>query len=190
MIYGEKTMEEMAALETAASMCAAARTAPKATGIDKIVTLVLTGEEKDLLASKMEEIYLRKFGRTEGHYVRDAKGVRKSDAIVLIGVEKNYLGLSNCAFCGFESCGANAKAGGRCVFDGINLGIAIGSAASVAADSRVDSRVLFSAGKAAEEMNYIDGKDIIWEAIPISIYGKSPFFDRDKDRPIRSRRDI
>ena len=96
--------------------------------------------------------------------------------------------MQHCSFCGFENCGKNKQAGGRCVFDGINLGIAIGSAVSVAADHRVDSRVLFSAGKVAEEMNYVEGKDIIWEAIPISAFGKSPFFDRDKDRPVRARR--
>lgn len=188
MIYTEKTMEEKAALQTAAKMCAAARTAPKGQGKDRILTLVLTGKEKDELADKMEEVYLREFGKTEGHYVRDAKGVRAADALVLIGTEKFYEGLAHCSFCGFKNCAENAKAGARCVFNGIDLGIAIGSAVSVAADERVDSRVIFSAGKVAEEMNYVEDKDVIWEAIPISIYGKNPFFDRDKDRPVRPRR--
>ena len=37
------------------------------------------------------------------------------------------------------------------------MGIAIGSAVSVAADNRVDSRVMFSIGKVAEEMDYAEG---------------------------------
>jgi len=47
MIYTAKQMEEQAIMETASRMCAAARTAPKACGIDNILTLVLTGAEKD-----------------------------------------------------------------------------------------------------------------------------------------------
>ena len=56
MMYQSQQMEEQAVLQVAAEMCAAARTAPKAKGIDKICTMVLTGEEKDQLAKKMEEI--------------------------------------------------------------------------------------------------------------------------------------
>ena len=60
---------------------------------------------------------------------------------------------------------------------GSACGIAVGSAVSVAADDRVDSRVLYSAGKAAQLMQYEDF-DVVWLAIPIAAYGKSPFFDR------------
>jgi uncharacterized ferredoxin-like protein len=35
-------------------MCVAARTAPKARGMDNIVSTVLTGKEKESLARKME----------------------------------------------------------------------------------------------------------------------------------------
>ena len=41
----------------------------------------------------------------------------------------------------------------------------------------MDSRVLYSAGKAAQLMQYEDF-DVVWLAIPIAAYGKSPFFDR------------
>lgn len=180
MIYNEKQMEEKAVLETAAKMCAAARTAPKTKGVDNIVTVVLTGKEKDELADKMEEVYLREFGETEGHYVRDGRNLRTAGAVVLIGVKRAYTGLPHCSFCGFKNCGENKKMGGRCAFNTIDLGIAIGSAVSVAADNRVDSRVMFSIGKVAEEMNYAEGEDIIWEGIPIIVSGKSPFFDRVK----------
>ena len=56
MIYTGDEMEKKAVLETASRMCAAARTAPKTRHIDGIHTLVVTGEEKDALADKMEEI--------------------------------------------------------------------------------------------------------------------------------------
>lgn len=59
MLYKHDYMEEQAALQTAARMCAAARTAPKAHGKDTICTLVLTGEDKEALALKMEAVGTR-----------------------------------------------------------------------------------------------------------------------------------
>ena len=52
MIYRSEQMEEQAVLQAAAQMCAAARTAPKAKGIDEICTVVLTGKEKRSLRKK------------------------------------------------------------------------------------------------------------------------------------------
>ena len=188
MIYHEKQMEEKAVLDIAALMCAAARTAPKTKGVDNIFTVVLTGKEKDELADKMKEVYKREFGLEEGHYVRDGENLRASDAVVLIGAKKFYYnGLPHCSLCGFENCGECRKAGGRCAFPLIDLGIALSSAAAVAADNRADSRIMFSIGKVAEEMNYVEGEEITWQGIPISVYGKSPFFDRDKKRGRRER---
>lgn len=62
MLYKSELLEEKAVLATAAKMCAAARTAPKAHGKDTLHSLVLTGEEKELLAKKMEEIGIREMG--------------------------------------------------------------------------------------------------------------------------------
>ena len=61
-MYESEYMEEKAALQTAAKMCAAARTAPKGHGKDTLHTLVLTGDEKERLAQKMEEVGLREMG--------------------------------------------------------------------------------------------------------------------------------
>ena len=170
-------MEEQAALATAARMCAAARTAPKAKGIDRIVTLVLTGAEKDALADKMHEVARREFGDAPSTFHRDAENLRAAAAVVLIGSKPMQRGLAYCSLCGFASCAACREAGGRCCFDGIDLGIALGSAVSVAADERVDSRIMYTIGKAAEEMGYEEGP-VIWHGIPLSVTGKSPFFDR------------
>lgn len=177
MIYRSDTMEQNAVLQTAAAMCAAARTAPKTHGTDRIHTLVLTGEEKDALAQKMREIADRGLGeRTSVWYGRDAANVRAAQAVVLIGAGKKPVGLPSCGFCGFGDCGGCKKAGGTCAFAYVDLGVAADSAALAAADSRVDSRIMFSIGKAAEEIAYVS--DCLWLGIPISVSGKSVFFDR------------
>ena len=178
MLYNSSEMEQQAIMEAASLMCAAARTAPKTKGMDNIVTLVLTGEDIQKLSDKMKEISLREFGKPEGHFTRDAMNILQAQAVVLIGVKRNWYGLPFCSLCGFTNCGECKKAGANCAFAPMDLGIALCSAVSIAADLRVDNRILFSAGKAAEEMGYFDGEDIIWQGIPISIAGKNVFFDR------------
>lgn len=178
MLYQSNEMEQKAILDAAAQICAAARTAPKAKGMDNIVTLVLTGEDIEKLSQKMQEIGLREFGQPEGHFARDAANLLQAQAVVLIGVKRRWYGLPYCSMCGFANCDACKKANANCVFAPMDLGIAIGSAVATAADLRVDNRILFSAGKAAEEMGYFDDEDVIWQGIPLSITGKNPFFDR------------
>ena len=53
MMISSEQAEKEALLSTAQAMCAAARTAPKAKGVDHIVSCILTGEEKDALADQM-----------------------------------------------------------------------------------------------------------------------------------------
>lgn len=178
MLYSSHEMEQKAALEVAGLMCAAARTAPKTKGMDNIVTLVLTGDEIQKLSDKMKQIGLREFGEPEGHFARDSVNILQAQAVVLIGVKRAWYGLPYCSLCGFKNCGDCRKANANCAFAPIDLGIALSSAVSVAADMRVDSRIMFSIGKAAEEMDYIEDKNVIWQGIPISIAGKNVFFDR------------
>lgn len=178
MLFQSETMEERGVLDTAAKMCVAARTAPKAKGEDFIVTLVLTGEEKDLLADKMEEIGNREFKeKGSAWYGRDAGNVRKSQAVVLIGARKSYRKVAKCALCGFENCKACKDAGANCAHLFIDMGIALSSAALAASSRNVDNRMMWSAGKAAAEMNYTD-TEVFWVGIPISATGKNIFFDR------------
>lgn len=174
MRYESRELEEKSVLATAAKMCAAARTAPKARGIDRIETLVLTGEEKDKLADKMEEIF-ETTGEANAFFKRDAGNVRVSEAVVLIGTKKAYLGLTYCGFCGLENCGNCYQKGGGCAFDYVNLGIALSSAAVAAQMDFVDNRIMFSIGKAWMDM---EGDDIVWFGIPLSVTGKSKYFDR------------
>ena len=176
MIYTSDKMEEAALLDAAQLMCAAARTAPKTRGLDNVKTLVLTGEDILALADKMEEIDLRVNNGERTFLSRDAGNLRRSGAVVLVGIEKKTYGL-NCRYCGFESCAECVSGGGTCFFCGTDLGIAVSSAVSTAANLRVDSRVMFSVGRCAAEMGYA-GENTLWLGIPLSATGKSPYFDR------------
>ena len=176
MIYNSDTLEREALLDCARRMCAAARTAPKAKGIDNIVTLVLTGEDKDRVADEMERLaepLQYKF------FLRDAGNIRDAGALVLLGIREGQRGLNDgCGHCHFDNCADCALHHGVCVYDPMDLGIAIGSAVAIAADCRVDNRVLFSAGRAAMEMNLMGADVKMVMGIPLAIAGKSPFFDR------------
>lgn len=85
---------------------------------------------------------------------------------------------AGCQYCHFESCADCTEKDGLCAWDAIDIGIAIGSAAAAAADARVDSRVMFSVGRAAKSLGLLGEKASLVLALPLSISGKSPFFDR------------
>ena len=176
MIYSSKDMESRAVLDTAAKICAAARTAPKTRGMDGLVTCVLTGEDKSQLAAQMRKL------ADELDYAffnRDADSVDASDAVVLFGMEEVRRGLdAGCQYCHFESCADCTEKDGLCAWDAVDLGIAIGSAAASAADSRVDSRVMFSVGRSAMSLGLPMQDATLVLGVPVSISGKSPYFDR------------
>lgn len=172
MLISSKTAEEKALLDTACAICAAARTAPKACGIDRMDTAILIGEDKDALAEEMRRL------NDDSFFVRDADNVDRSGAVVLIGVTEETRGLNEiCGLCHHENCAACRAANGCCVFNALDLGIAIGSAVSQAADLRVDNRVMFTIGKAAASLELM-GEHTLIMGIPLSISGKSPYFDR------------
>ncbi|MDO4287589.1 MAG: DUF2148 domain-containing protein [Eubacterium sp.] len=176
MIIDGKMAERDAVLQTAAQMCAAARTAPKTRGMDYIKTCIVTGEDREQLAAEMERLAAQ---LDYAFFTRDAGCVRKSEAVVLVGVTGARRGLNEgCGYCNNENCAACAAVDGICVYDPMDLGIALGSAVSVAADNRVDSRIMFSAGKAGLSLGFL-GEDVsIVMGIPVSATGKSPYFDR------------
>ena len=176
MLYISQEMETRAALEAAAKICAAARTAPKAKGVDRIHTLTLTGAEKDAVADEME-----RFGaeHNAAFFLRDAGNVRAAAALVFIGIEEGVRGLNDlCGYCHHANCGACKAANGVCVYDPMDVGIALGSAAAAAADCRVDSRILFTAGRAALSLGLMGENVRLIYGLPVSVSGKSPFFDR------------
>lgn len=167
--------EKNGLLDFARMICAAARTAPKGRGLDLITTAIVDGEDKNKLADRMHLIAERD---SVAFFARDAENVRQSQLVILFATSKKPLGLPNCGFCGFGNCGELQQSGGVCAFNSGDLGIAIGSAVSRAADLRIDNRILYTAGKAALELGLLGKDAALAFGLPLSVTGKSPFFDR------------
>lgn len=174
MKHESSSAEKRAVMRVADMMMAAARTAPKGKGLDRLETFFLEGEEKDQFTQSMR-VYGKEIGAD--FFLRDAGNIDKATAIVFFGAEDNYHGL-NCGYCGKKSCAEAAKDGVRCAFAVNDLGLAIGSAVSVAADSRIDNRVMYSAGRTAIELGLFSKNVKVAFAVPLSVSGKSVFFDR------------
>lgn len=174
MLINERDTRTERLLQVANEMMTAARTAPKGKGIDIIEVAVVTGDTIIKLSEEMKN-YSYKTGLK--FLLRDAENILKSEAIVLIGTKSQNQNL-NCGYCGFDTCAAkNEFADVPCALNTVDVGIAIGSACSIATDHRVDSRVMFSVGRVAQELNMLPGCSSIY-GIPISCSSKSPFFDR------------
>ncbi len=153
MIIKSEDAENDAALEVARLMLVAARTAPKARGSDTVVTAIFEGEDKDRVAAEMERAGKE---RNLPMRVRDAGNVRVSELVVLVGVKYE------------EGMSRELKL--------VDLGIALGSAAKTASDLNVDCRIMRSIGETVENMKLLQVDYVV--GIPISIKGKSIFFDR------------
>ncbi len=175
MIINSKQAEEKAVVSIAELICAAARTAPKAKGVDNLVTLIVDGKEKDLLAAEMRRIAQESGAQ---FFERDAACLDKAPLLILFGQKVKVAGVKPCGYCGHADCAASAKDGGSCVISAGDLGIAIGSAVSTAALHHADNRVMFSAGKAALNLGFLGEGVSIAYGLPLSLTGKSPFFDR------------
>lgn len=181
MIQNEKEIKEARVLEIGKQMMLAARTAPKAKGIDNLEAILVSGKDLETLAEFMEA-GVQKHGRL--FFMRDAANIRVAQAVVVLGTRLCTMNL-NCGYCGYATCEAKIKAGDQypCAFPISDLGIAVGSACAMAADMRVDSRVMFSAGVAAMELGWLGSDVKAAYAIPLSATSKSPFFDRVSTRP-------
>jgi uncharacterized ferredoxin-like protein len=168
-------LEKQAAYHVATLMAAAARTAPKTRGIDNVQIVAIDDENaKQTLADRMKEI-----ARSENRpsFERDANSLAALPVIVVIGVQANPAGL-NCGFCGNPTCDELKAKDGVCSFNSMDLGIAASSAAAIASNFHVDNRMMFSIGRSCLDLKlFAEGvKQAI--GIPLSITGKSPFFDR------------
>ena len=174
MITDERRIRHDQAIDIAQKMLVAARTAPKGKGADIVECAVIDGEDVEHLAREME----RMAGERAGYafFARDAGNLRASECTVLIGTREKAQAL-DCGHCGYPTCGDRAK-GVPCAINSVDVGIALGSACSKAADYRVDTRVLFSAGLAAQRIGMLGENVRQVYAIPVSISSKSPLFDR------------
>ena len=179
---------EKGALEMGASMMAlSARTAPKTRGIDSVKTMILTEKDLEQLAAAMEKKVKDKSIELP-IFKRDADNVRNSAAVLLIGVSRDPKRIElpfNCGACGYKNCKGLLAAGKRegedftgpvCIFQAIDLGIALGSAAKLAGELNIDNRMMYTIGAAAKKLNLLDSDVII--GIPLSATGKNPYFDR------------
>jgi len=179
MLTNERSTRTERLLQVANEMMTAARTAPKGKGFDIIEVAMATGDTIELLSKAMLE-YSEKTGLK--FITRDAHNILNAEVIILIGTKQQIHSL-NCGYCGFETCTEkNEFPTVPCSLNSVDVGIAIGSACSVAVDHRVDSRVMFSVGRVAQELDLLPGCSNIY-GIPISCSSKSPFFDRVSRTP-------
>lgn len=172
MILNERDLRHEHVLNVARQMMTAARTAPKGKGIDVLEMAMITDEALEKLSKKMQAIAEE---RGLKFFLRDAENILQAECLIIIGTRECAQGL-NCGHCGYATCYARAK-GVPCAINSVDVGIAIGSACAMAADLRVDTRVMFSAGLAAQELGWLPNCKQVF-AIPVSASSKNPFFDR------------
>jgi len=182
-VVAGKDGEKQGLMRAAELMMVSCRTAPKSGGVDDVETLLVTGSERDKIVIEMEKMGDER--KIDG-FRRDADNVKRSEALLLVGVNgrKNF-GLS-CGACGHSTCeefnhAASVRGldfeGPSCIFKALDLGIALGSAVKMASDLNVDNRIMYRAGTAAKRLGYLSASSLVM-GIPISASGKSIYFDR------------
>lgn len=187
-ITSSRDIETDAILTVAKLMAASARTAPKGRGVDRIVTAIVIGVEKERIAEAMEK-KMREKKNPITAFEQDAKALRDSPCALLIGVRgtmpKKPENPLNCGACGYSSCAEFIKAEKRqgedftgpvCIFEAMDLGIAVASAAKTASEMNIDNRVMYTVGAGAKALGILDADIII--GIPLSTAGKNIYFDR------------
>ena len=175
--------EKEAIMQVSKLMLVSARTAPKSGGVDDLLTAIVSESEKNSLAVEMENMAEER--KIEG-FKRDAKNVRDSEIIVLIGVRGIKKFGMNCGACGYATCNefekiekkmGNDFAGPTCIFKALDLGIAVGSAVKTASNLNIDNRIMYRIGTAAMRLKMLPEASVIM-GVPLSSKGKSPYFDR------------
>jgi uncharacterized ferredoxin-like protein len=188
-ILTAKEVEQEAIVTAAKLIMAAVTTAPKTRGVSTIQSALIQGQDKERLAQAMESHGPHKAAAGD-IFDRDARNVRGSAAVLLIGVKgtmpKKPEKPLNCGACGYPTCaefiGTHKGKSGEdfngplCVFQSIDLGIALGVAAKVAAELNIDNRLMYTIGAGAMKMEILDSDIIV--GLPLSVAAKNIFFDR------------
>ncbi len=176
-ILQEQNTKQEILNDAAKRMMAAARTAPKAKGRNTLEIIIVDGD--DLKKLRMEMVRLGKETQTE-FFIRDANHIPEIAAALLVGTTIKTLGLNEiCQLCGFKNCSEKEKYPNTpCIFNTGDLHLALGSAAMISASSGIDSRIMFSVGKAALSLGLFHSDIKIAMGILISMESKNPFFDR------------
>lgn len=180
--------EKQAVVDAAHLIMASIRTAPKGRGVDRVVSAIVIGKEKNDLADQMEKRMIKKANPISA-FKKDAECIRKSPLVVLVGVKgtvpKKPENPINCGACGHRTCAEFIRAekkkgedftGPICIFEAVDLGIALGSAVKTASILNVDNRLMYTVGAAAKDLQLLDGDVII--GVPLSVTGKNIYFDR------------
>lgn len=170
------------------------RTAPKSAGIDDIEYKILSDSEKTKVVRETKRISgileknkpdnVRRAIELDWH--SDADAIDKSDCLILIAVKgRKALGF-NCSGCGFDNCREFSRAkspktifmaGPFCIFQLLNLGISLSSAAKAASGLNIDNRIMYRAGLAGYRAGFLKGYNPI-AGLPLSATGKNIYFDR------------
>ncbi|MBF0520730.1 MAG: hypothetical protein HQK92_13535 [Nitrospirae bacterium] len=178
-------MKEMTDL-VAGLMAVSARTAPKAGGKDFMEIVVVTNSsDLQKIADAMKE-YAPK-STNEAYWLRDASNIENSGALVLIGLKSAVTAGYDCGGCGYPTCAEFSKykqmkekemgySGPHCIMRMMDIGVALSSAAKTASTLNVDNRVQQRVGAAAKALGFIKAEVVM--GVPISISGKSIYFDR------------
>ncbi|MBF0146412.1 MAG: hypothetical protein HQL84_18695 [Magnetococcales bacterium] len=175
-----------ASVMAAQLMAASMRTAPKAGGKD-FLEIVVISEEAPLqrIAEKMTQY--APDSTNEAYWLRDAANIKGCHALILVGLRRFTTAGYDCGGCGFPTCAEfSAKreeqvktlgyTGPHCIMRMMDIGVALASAAKTASLLNIDNRVQQRVGAAARDLGLIDA-DVVM-GIPIGVFGKSPFFDR------------
>lgn len=103
MIINERDLRHQSVVEAAHRMMTAARTAPKAKGVD-IIEIALVEAREDL--EKLAEAMRRRSEETGFKFLlRDADNILQGEAVILIGTRRHTQGL-NCGYCGYSGAAA------------------------------------------------------------------------------------
>ena len=167
-------------------MAASAITAPKAGGKDCLEIVALT-EEEDLKRIADE---MRKYAHNsskENYWHRDAANAENAQGLLLIGLAAPVTAGYDCGGCGYQTCNEFEQqremkefemgySGPHCIMRMMDIGVALSSAAKSASMLNIDNRVQQRVGAAARALGYIECE--VAMGIPISISGKSIFYDR------------
>jgi uncharacterized ferredoxin-like protein len=167
--------EQQAIKQIAKNIFLKARTAPKTKGIDNLRLLILSPKQKEKLIKKMREIGLKQKIHS---FIRDAKNIQEAALVIIFGITSNPAGLNYCGLCQKQHCVQLVKEKGICIFNPLDLGIALGSAVSLASNFGVDNRIMYTAGIAALRLGFFNKKVKIAIGLPLSGTGKNIFFDR------------
>jgi uncharacterized ferredoxin-like protein len=167
-------------------MAASARTAPKAGGKDLLEIVAITKEEDLKKIADTMKAYAPK-STNEAYWLRDASNIENSEALLLVGLSKAVTAGYDCGGCGYPTCAEFSKnrqmkdkdmgyTGPHCVMRMMDIGVALSSAAKTASLLNVDNRVQQRVGATARSLGYIKSEVVM--GIPVSITGKSIYFDR------------